>query len=195
VKNHLIFSIRDHGKSIPYYGGNRPEGSINHGFKLLRGNLDDVNSIPEAQDNEAIKKALLALNGSESHFFTIGCEKACNKGDEGYWMRGYLEVSFNSIQFVADAQNYFRLFFKFNEHIKEQEQRNPERNPVHYSFELEGAHFLATNTDGFTLVIWITTMSLPTEDDAKREWGEAIDVLMDYLVSLRTNSSTPIYSP
>jgi hypothetical protein len=138
--------------------------------------------------------ALLVLNGPKSPFFTIGCEKACNKGDVGHWMKGYLEFSFNSIQLVADAQNYFALFYKFNECIQEREKQNTSTDPVEYHFDLEAAQFLATSTVGFTLTVWITTSFFPEEEGAKRAWGEAVDILVNYLKTLQIGPSAPIYS-
>ena len=172
----------------------RPDGHRNHGFKLLKGNPHDIESIPEAQDSPVLKKALTKLNRDQSSFFTVGCEKSCNKKDDnGYWMRGYLELAFNSVELVADAKNYFVLFFKFNETIHDRERTVQPTIPVHYHFELEGAHFLNSNSDGFTLAVWITTAMAPTDEAAKNVWGEAVDQLVDHLTGLRVRLSTPIY--
>jgi hypothetical protein len=46
----LIFSIRNHSKGVPYNGsGPRPDGSENHGFKQLKGNIEGIATVPEAQ--------------------------------------------------------------------------------------------------------------------------------------------------
>jgi hypothetical protein len=180
----LILSIRNFSKGVPYYGsGLRPDGSENHGFKPLKGHTDDVALIPEAQDNSALRNALLALNGQATPFFTLGCEKSCNQDKSGYWMRGFLELSFNYTELVLDAQRYFKLFFDFNHWFWEQAQEAT----VEYHFQLEGASFMNISVNGFTVVVWITTVLVPTAEDAQKAWAWALDTLVTFLMSIAPN--------
>jgi hypothetical protein len=82
----LILSIRNRGKAVPYGGADedRPDGTRNCGFKNLKGKPEEVDSIPEARDNPSLKNALLVVNGTDTPFFTMGCEKSCNKEVAGH---------------------------------------------------------------------------------------------------------------
>jgi len=180
----LVLSIRNRTKAVPYPGsGIRADGHENYGFKPLKGRIGEVESIPEVQDNPALSNALKALNDESGLFFTIGCEKSCNQESAGFWMRGFLEFSFNYIELVTDAQNYFKLFFDFTHLFWEL----PPEAVVQYHFELEGSTFTNVSVNGFTVVVWITTLPLPTEEATKKAWAWALDTLVKYLKSLPIN--------
>jgi hypothetical protein len=182
----LIFSIRRHHKAIPYFGsGPRPDGAENYGFKTLKGRTGDADLIPEAQDNAAIKNALIALNDQATPFFTVGCEKSCNQQGSAYWMRGYLEFSFNYTEMASDAMFYFKLFFGFNRWFLEQ----PPEATVQYHFELEGAHFMDISADGYTVVVWITTVTLPTVEVTQKAWAWALHMLVIFLQTVEIDPS------
>src|ERR1700732_1386852 len=153
----LILSIRNRGKAIPYFGSDkRSDGSENHGFKALKGRTYDVDLVPEVLDNAALRNAVITLNDPGTPFFTIGCEKSCNRENSGYWMKGYLEFSFNYTELVSDARYYFELFFHFNDWFHQQLQRAI----VSYHFELDGAIFTnKSSAHGFTTTVWIRTLT------------------------------------
>jgi hypothetical protein len=94
-------------------------------------------------------------------------------------MRGYLEFSFNYSEQVSDAQSYFPMFFHFNQWFWDL----PNKPSVMYHFELEGAHFgdAQVPVDGFTSTVWITTSVLPSENEARKTWGLALDLFVEYL--------------
>jgi hypothetical protein len=189
-QSRLLFSIRQRGKAVPYGGcdKDRPDGSAkNRGFKNLKRKPEELASIPEIQDNDSLRNALVVLNAYDSPFFTVGCEKACNKDATGDWMRGYLEFSFNYRELVADAQFYFKLFFDFNNWYWSQEQKNV----ILYEFELEGADFWEVSAAGFTMTVWITTTAFKTDQEAKNAWRWGLDTLVDFL---KQRSSDPRYA-
>ncbi len=186
-QSRLVFSIRQRGKAVPYGGSDedRPDGSPkNRGFKNLKLKPEELASIPEVQDNDSLRNALVVLNSPDSTFFTVGCEKACSKDATGNWMRGYLEFSFNYRELVADAQFYFKLFFDFNRWYRSQEQKNV----ILYEFELEGADFWEVSAEGFTVTVWITTTVLQTDEEAINAWKWGLDTLVDSLKQYPSDS-------
>lgn len=184
TRSELVLSIRDRGKAIPYpESGPRPDGAENYGFKALKGRSQDADLIPEVLDNIALKNAVIALNARETPFFTVGCEKSCNQDQLGYWMKGYLEFSFNYTELVADARYYFEIFFHFNTWFRKQ----PQEAVVQYHFELEGAAFLdASTAHGFSLTVWITTSTLPAEESTRAAWSWALNLLVEFLNTVPT---------
>jgi len=183
----LILSIRNRGKAIPYFGSDkRPDGNENHGFKALKGHTEDAGLVPEILDNTALRNAVITLNDPSTPFFTIGCAKSCNREDSGYWMKGYLEFSFNYIEFASDARYYFELFFHFNDWFRQQFQRAM----VGYHFELEGAIFTdKSSAHGFTSTVWIRTLTLATEEETKGAWAWALNLLVEFLKTVPVNLS------
>jgi len=187
-ESNLIFSIRNHYKAVPYPGsGLRPDGSENHGCKIIKGRVADVNLIPETFDNAALTNAIVALNDKATPFLTIGCEKSCNNGPSGFWMRGFLELSFNYVQGITYAENYFKLFFNFTHWFWDQ----PKQAVVEYHFQLEGAQFFQVPAQGFSLVVWITTPVLPTEDETRSAWAWALDSLTKFLMTIPDQPDLP----
>ena len=81
--SNLYLTIRNRLKAIPYGSGDRPDGSRNHGYKRLKGNTELAATIPEAQDIEALRHALVRLNHSDTAFFTVGCERSFNEFKNG----------------------------------------------------------------------------------------------------------------
>jgi hypothetical protein len=167
-------------KAIPYGGSKREDGGENHGFRPLKGKPEECALIAEVQDNSALKNALITLNGTETPFFTVGCEKSCNRHSTGagYWMKGYVEVAFNYKELVQDAQNYFKLFFDFNLNWFWKQKQEA---VVHYHFELEMGHFwqhLSLHEGAFTTAVWIQTEVLQSEKDAQNAWAWAPSVMV-----------------
>lgn len=177
-QTNIFLSIHNGGKGVPYgRSDERPDGSKNYGFKSLKEDLNLIADIPEAQDVPALKAALLELNDSASIFFTVGCEKAFSQNDSGHWVNGYLELAFNYVELVADAQFYFKLFFAFNKLYWTLESKPS----VRYDFELEAAHFIKANAGGMTMSVWIDTRGLPTKDAAQSAWEHGLNTVVGFL--------------
>jgi hypothetical protein len=122
-ESNICLTIRYRSKGIPYGGRDRPDGSINHGYTRLKGQSDLAGSIPEVQDLQALKSALVRLNDLKTAFFTIGCEKSCDKYEGGFCTGGYIELAFNYVELVLNAQCYFKIFFDFTKLINGGESR------------------------------------------------------------------------
>jgi hypothetical protein len=189
-ESNLILTIRNHYKGIPYPGsGPRSDGSENYGCKIIKGRPGDVDLIPEVRDNASLRNAVKALNDCATPFLTLGCEKSCNRANvgSGYWMKGYLELALNYAHAIANAQNYFKLFFDFNHWFWEQ----PKQTGVQYDFQLEGAQFIEAGVQGFSLALWISTLVLPTEEEAKNAWARALDTVVEFLGTIPDKPMLP----
>jgi len=186
VQTNVILSLRNFEKSIPYKPKTRPEGSICHGFILLKGKPHEAVKIAEVSDNVALLNALQAINNSSTAFFTVGCEKSFNREEEAFWAKGYIEFSFNYSELVTDAQTYFKLFFDFNGAIWE----SGFKLPVQFHWEIDRALFSARNIGGFTATVWVATAHIATEGRCKAIWAESITFLSDFLSSVQ-----PYYGP
>jgi len=187
----VYLRVSEGGKEIPYRPAVRPEGSICHGFKMLKGALeDDIRATDEASDTECLAEAIVAINHAETAFFTVGCEKAFNTAADGFWAKGYLEFSSNYVEIVVDAANYFPLFFHFNKFLSQRGYSDP----VLFDWELLGATFVDAKVKGFTVTVWIQTATLSTEDEVKAAWCRAVALLAEYLCGQSYHADTPIYA-
>jgi len=190
----LILTIKNRIKAIPYIPERRGDGTVNYGFRVLKGRLDQVSAIPEVHDSEALQYALEKINAEATAFFTVGCEKDLNAAPEGFWARGYIEFAFNASIAASDADRYFRLFFEFNQHL----QHARLNLPVQYQFELEGAEFRDAGdagSRGFTVAVWITTLSFPDGAQAMNIWNRAVVCLADFLSCFERGPMPALYGP
>ena len=137
MKTDIILTVKNRAKALPYIAENRTDGTVNHGFRLLKGRKEDVMLIPEACDSNALQYALTIINDSSTAFITVGCEKDLNNSPQGFWQRGYIEFAFNNPAAVGNAGHYFNIFHEFNKEIWE----SGFDRPLQYQFELEGAEF------------------------------------------------------
>lgn len=186
----IFLTIKEGGKGIPYAGsGVREDGSENHGFIVVKGRPAEAAAIPEAQDNEPMKNALIAINDSSTALFTAGCEKSFNHDSEGHWARGYIEVSYNYLELLSDAQHYFKLFFDFNNRVR----RMRFDVPVQYHWELEAAVFtdISWQTSGFTAGVWITTAFFESRTEVEKAWAQGVDFLTEYFKEIKAFPEQP----
>lgn len=188
----IQLKIRNYYKGIPYGPVQRDSfGSSNHGFKNVKGRPDEVETIPELQDSPAFKAAILAISEASTPFFTIGCESKLNHEGDVCWKRGFVEFAFNYTRLVADAQNYFKLFFDFNFEVFESNFDQP----VYFSWELEGATFVEKKCDGFSVCVWITTKDLKDEAQTEETWNQAVLFLTQFLKKQPVFPLPMIYLP
>ena len=177
----LILTLKNRCKTIPYIPQRREDGTVDHGFRILKGRPEEVMSIPEVEDSEPLRYALATINQEETAFFTVGCEKDLNHAPEGFWARGYMEFSFNHAAAAASAEHYFGVFFQFNRHV----WASGFDIPVQYHFEIEEADFQKIGRRGFTVAVWVTTLCLPAAAEALATWGRAVAFLADFLASCK----------
>jgi len=182
-------SINERGKGIPYGGCKREDGNINHGFSPLKRNQYSIDNIPEANDDMALKSALHKMNDEKTGIFTIGCVSSPVSDTNGHRISGYIEFAFNYVELVADAQNYFPLFFHFNKWLK----NHGMIDDVKFDWELEGAHFFEKNCDGLTCSVIVNIRYCECEEKAQELWKSAICILSDYLETIPIQPCTKIY--
>lgn len=189
MQTDIQLRIRNYFKGIPYGPVDRGDGHPNHGFKSLKGKPEEAALIAEVRDNKVLRAALVRINARDTPFFTIGCEKKFNHEHGVFWARGFLEFAFNYPELAADAQNYFKQFYDFNFHLFDEKFDEP----VQFSWELEGAAFRESGTNGFSACIWITTKDLSDEAETRRVWEKAVRFLTDYLAQQRALPLRMIY--
>ena len=178
-KTDIFLRIKDHTKVFPYFPVDRQDGHPNHGFKDVKGRVDEALKIAEVLDDIPMQEAVARIADNNTAFFTMGCEKSFNKDETGYWARGYLEFAYNYAQLMADAASYFPLFFHFNESLKKQEFIDP----IRFEWELEGNVFRESDFGAFSAAVWITTIVCPTEEEVRLLWAKAWKALTDHLVN------------
>jgi hypothetical protein len=187
-----LLTIRQEFKQIPYQGAVREEGSICHGFKLLKwASSDDARAIPEASDIQCLQDALVTINAPATAFFTVGCEKALNKTERGFWAKGYLEFAFNFREFAEDAQWYFKLFFDFTALIAERKYEEP----IQFFWELDGANFTRANFIGYSAAVWFTTDVLNSAEEAKDVWCSGVRLFAEFLAGTPAQGNQMVFPP
>lgn len=189
--NHL--SIRERQKCVPYggtAGRPRPDGSVNHGFKNLKGRPGELASIPELVADTVLRGVVEAINGSATGLFSVGCVSGPVEEERGHRRAGYVEFALNSMEGVQNAANYFPPFFHFNR-LLHSEQFDRAR----FDWELEGAEFLAVNVAGFTCAVFVNTRFVATEAEALADWECALRLLGVLLGGIPSTAGDPIYTP
>jgi hypothetical protein len=191
-KNYLNqLSLRfDIPKGIPYPGIERDDG-VNHGFVALKGKMEDINSIPECQEDSALRDTLCKINHSDTAFFSVGCVSGNVDEEDGHRVTGYVEFSFNCRELVQDASNYFIVFFQFAKKLKE----SGFKENVMFHWEIESGHFSDGNCDGWTCRVFVNTAYHPTSEAARQCWSESLNILGNHFRELPPDSrATPIYT-
>ncbi|MER8457670.1 hypothetical protein NKH24_16435 [Mesorhizobium sp. M1300] len=179
-------SIDHRPKGIPYGPtGLRPDRSENFGFKNLKGELHRLAEIPELAEDPALYGLVSKINQPETGLLTIGCVSgpAINE-DRGFRFSGYVEFAFNDADKIADAADYFPVFFHFDRalHVDKFAEQ------VRFDWELKPANFVEADTGGYTMTIIINTAFHKTEATARVAWNTALDWLGDFLSSVPPES-------
>ena len=184
----LVLTINQHFKTVPYLGATN-EGSVNYGFQNVRGTLRRRRKIAKVQDDEALRDAIVRINAPATAFFTIGCAKFLDQDGAEYWGRGFIEFAFNSCPLVQDAQNYFPVFFHFNNRLL----KDGFSYRVHFEWQLEKNPFKTGNCEGFSVVLWITTETFATDEASRAAWKDAVKIVTDHLSGGPAPEAAPIY--
>ena len=190
-----FLSFSRSGKPIPYPVVQRETvASTNHGFRVLKGHLDDVEQVPEAIADVPLRGALHRINADDTAFFTVGCTNSLNEDESGHWGRGYLEISFNYFELAADSSYWFPLFYKFHTEFHTAFP-GPAKDRTTYHWELESCTFLdiGPNAHGFTTGIWISVYDCASHDTLVEEWADAVEFVADFFVGLPPSPRERIY--
>ncbi|MBI3430656.1 MAG: hypothetical protein HY018_00385 [Hydrogenophilales bacterium] len=187
-----LLSIKHGGKGIPYGGAGelRPDGDANYGFKNLKGRPELLDSVPELLSDPALSEAVKAINAAQTGLFSVGCTSGDIVDENGHRRTGYVEFAFNSASLVADASNYFPLYFHFDRYLSSSESTLQ----VAYEWELMQAHFLDTNVGGFTCSVFLNTFYVGSSGEAQKNWAEAIALLTHYLGGIPQRATDYLYA-
>lgn len=188
MQTNVTLCVKDALTTIPYPAAER-EDTSHQGFILLKGRPEEAGSVPAAQESEAIKLALVRINGSSTPFFSVGCHKMLNSQNGSFWTRGYIEFALNYEEVVRDSPNYFLLFEQFANHVNTAQFDLP----VDFSFELRPAEFTTSGIKGHTTCVWITTAEFPAEEGADKAWNQSINFLSEFLGSFEKLELPEIY--
>jgi hypothetical protein len=184
------FAILRGGKGIPYGSGARSEGTFNHGFRPLKGKLSEIDVVPEAIEDSALRRLLEKINGQDTRLFSVGCMSADVDDDpQGKRVTGYIEFALNEKSFVSDPIPYFEIFFHFTQRLAN--QKFTER--VRFNWELLGATFCDAACDGFTCRVIINTSYHVDRQEARTCWEKSLNVLGDHLAEIRGGGTDRIY--
>ena len=185
-------SIRHRAKPIPYGGDGvlREDGDANYGFKYDKGDEAALRAIPELAKDSALLDLALAINSHQTGLFSVGCVSGPIDDDQGHRDSGYIEFAINSKSAIADAKNYFPIFFHFDRFL----HTSNFSAPTSFNWELEGATFTEySNSSGFTCTIFINTGYSATREEATHIWAESLGALAHFLQSVPSESSDFIY--
>lgn len=177
------------GKGIPYGAGTRPDGTVNHGFRSLKGCTHLAAEIPELQADPALLEIVEWLNEDDTAVFTVGCVSGRVTESAGHRTSGYVEFAINDRALVADAINYFKLFWHFTRSI----HRSDFAVPVQMHWQVLGATFLDARCDGMTCRVIINTAFVESENIAAENWTRSLAALGDFLSKVPLAASDRIY--
>jgi len=187
-----VLQVNQGGKGIPYggTGETRDDGDANYGFKNLKGSLDRIVEIPELKDDQALRDLVLSLNRPESAFATVGCVSGRVNEKQGFRVSGYVEFAYDSVEAVADAANYFPVFFHFDRalHLMKFDY------DVHFHWELMGATFVLTGTHGFTMTVTVNTGWYTEEHAASLAWKNGLNFLENFLAQVASAQGLPLFN-
>ncbi|KRC82073.1 hypothetical protein [Sphingomonas sp. Root241] len=188
----VVLTIGHNGKGIPYggHGELRGDGAANYGFKDLKGNPHLLAQVPELDDDPALFDLVETISQPENGLVSVGCAGWSFSEDKGYRWSGYVEFAINTAEAIADARNYFPLFFKFDQML----HGSSFTEVVNYRWELEGAHFSSADVDGFTCTVWVYTPHLPSAEEAKEAWQRALHPLIHFLGGYPLQEGRPLFT-
>lgn len=175
-------SLNHKHKGVPYggLGEVREDGDANYGFKDIKGNIALLLEIPELKRDQALLSLVQAINAPSTDLFSVGCVSGPVDDENGFRYSGYVEFSINSAPAIADAKNYFLIFFHFDRLLNE----NAFLGKVAYNWELQPVTFIDAKASGLTCSVFVNTHYSKTKSDAEAAWSEALGILDYYLGSI-----------
>ncbi|WOB06950.1 hypothetical protein [Piscinibacter gummiphilus] len=179
-------------KAIPYRGDGilREDGDANYGFRYVKGDDEALRSIPEVQRDPALLNLIRGINGSETGLFSVGCVSADVEDERGFRRSGYVEFSINSISGIANAANYFPIYFHFDRLLHESKFSVA----VAYAWELQPCTFTeADGASGFSCSVIVNTHYFASREQASLAWKQALEPLEHLLSSVPPETTDFLY--
>ncbi|MBL7004400.1 MAG: hypothetical protein ISR69_10280 [Gammaproteobacteria bacterium] len=189
-RNYL--SLKHEHKTIPYGGVGkiREDGDANYGFKNIKGNNRLLDTIPELKSDPALMTLVKAINAPNTGLISIGCVSDRYEDKNRFRHSGYVEFSFNSTSYIADAAHYFPLFFNF-EHLLE---KNDFTVKVEFNWSIQPATFIDKNVTGYSCTIYLNTYLIDSEKAAIKAWEETLNLLAQYLGNIPVEHTDYIFA-
>jgi len=189
-RNYL--SLKHEHKTIPYggIGEIREDGDANYGFKNIKGNNRLLDTIPELKSDPALMALVRAINAPNTGIFSIGCVSDRYKDKNKFRHSGYVEFSFNSKLYIADAGHYFPLFFNFDHWL----EKNDFAVKVEFNWLIQPATFIDKSVTGYTCTIYLNTYFVESEKAAIKAWEETLNILGQYLGDIPIEHTDYIFS-
>lgn len=175
-------SLNQKHKGVPYgeSGEVREDGDVNYGFKDIKSNPELLIEIPELKRDRNLMGLVQSINTTQTGLFSVGCVSGSVEDENGFRHSGYVEFSLNSASAIADARNYFSLFFHFDCMLHEGQFPGK----VVFDWELQPVTFIEANATGFTCSIIVNTHYSTTKEEAEVAWADALSVLQYFLGSI-----------
>ena len=178
-------------KGIPYGPVDRGAEGKNHGFQLLNGNPHLIDTSPELQSDPELKNLVSCINLQETGLLTIGCLSEPIQDEHGHRFTGYVEFAFNSKSRIADASNYFPVFFHFAEGLR----RNGFIHQMAFDWQLEPGNFFQCGTMGYTCSIFLNSAYKSESTASDEVWSHSLFALAEYLKTVPQESEDYLYFP
>jgi hypothetical protein len=103
----------DWGPPVPYPPIGHPDGTMNHGYVLLKSNPAAIDSLPEVDGYPELRNFLRVVNSDTSVIESVGCEKGFfddNNQDVAKWYIGsYVDLIFSDPLANDNPENFLRL--------------------------------------------------------------------------------------
>jgi hypothetical protein len=163
--NVYLFFREDSGKGIPYLTG--------HGFKSIKGDIDAIDTIPEAADHQPYREALRWINDPTTPFFTVGCEKSFNLHEEGalWWAKGYFELCFNHLDLAQNPSNWMPFFQRVSNRVAAM-QIDPNVLQIWWEIDRDLLTDVAEGSYVYTAGVWVCVGMLPEKDQIETMWAD-----------------------
>jgi len=189
-RNYL--SLKHEHKTIPYGGVGeiRKDGAANYGFKDIKGDNRLIDTIPELKHEPALMALVQVINTPKTGIFSIGCVSDRYQEKNQFRHSGYIEFSFNSKLFIADASHYFPLFFNFERLL----EKNDFAVKVEFNWSIQPATFIDKSVTGYTCTIYLNTYFVESEEAAKKAWEKTLSILAQYLGNIPVEHTDYIFS-
>jgi hypothetical protein len=164
---------------IPYAPVQHP-GSRNYGYFNLKLHPEDIEKIPEIRSVPELRDVIVMLNGPDSLFQTLGCDKSLAPSDNPQYkrrMNSYFNVVFDVLNWNLYIKNFEGLYSKFEEFAGSKGDL-----PNSYGVQFEIGTAIFNEHDGLTgLHVAIWNFGYGNNDtDARREWAKGLVIVHEF---------------
>jgi hypothetical protein len=167
------------GPPIPYGPVDHDDGTANHGYRKIKGNEAAAREITEATDLPAMADFLVAVNGPDTEFETVGCEKAFFPSDQKLaeiYLGSYFNLIFSNYE-ANSFDNHLRLALRLGQLMFESE-----RWWGSVDIAIEPMKKLENTNDPWCIMLRVINHGRD-ENEAIQYWSHSLDILGKFLSS------------